>query len=78
MCPLECFANSQAYTWLRAHAAEYGFIQRYPVGLTAITGYSPEAWHWRYVGSEVALDMKAKNIETLETYFGISGGDYSN
>lgn len=77
-CVLECFAGTQAYTWLTEHAAEYGFIQRYPVGLTSITGYSPEAWHWRYVESSVALDMKTKNIETLEAYFGITGGDYSN
>ena len=76
-CVLECFAGSAQYTWLTEHAAEYGFIQRYPEGLTSITGYSPEAWHWRYVGVATATDMKTKGIQTLEQYFGISGGDYS-
>ena len=76
-CALECFAGSAQYTWLTQHAAEYGFIQRYPVGLTSITGYSPEAWHWRYVGVATATDMKNKGIQTLEQYFGISGGDYN-
>lgn len=75
-CSLECFLNSAQYTWLAQHAAEYGFIQRYPVGLTDITGYSDEAWHYRYVGAAVALDMKAKGIKTLEQYWNISGGGY--
>ena len=76
-CYLECFGDTAQYTWLTEHAAEYGFIRRYPVGLTSITGYAPEAWHWRYVGISAAKDMKAKGIETLEEYLGISGGDYS-
>ena len=75
-CVLECFANTKQYKWLAKNAAAYGFIERYPKGLTSITGYSPEAWHWRYVGSTVALDMKAKGIKTLEQYWGLKGGDY--
>lgn len=75
-CALECFAGSAQYKWLTQHAATYGFIQRYPVGLTSITGYSPEAWHWRYVGVATATDMKTKGIQTLEQYFGVTGGDY--
>lgn len=77
-CALECFATTAQYQWLRQHAAEYGFIERYPPGLTSITGYSPEAWHWRYVGRPAAIDMKNKGIQTLEEYLGISGGDYAN
>lgn len=77
-CALECFAGTAQYTWLTQHAAEYGFIERYPPNLTAITGYSPEAWHWRYVGKETATAMKARGIQTLETYFNVSGGDYAS
>lgn len=76
-CALECFAGSAAYQWLSLHAGEYGYIERYPPGLTSITGYSPEAWHWRYVGTTVASDMKTKGIQTLEQYFGVPGGDYA-
>lgn len=76
-CALECFATTHAYTWLQTHAAEYGFIERYQQGMTLITGYSAEPWHWRYVGRTVALDMKAKNLKTLEAYYDITGGDYS-
>lgn len=75
-CSLECFLTSAQYTWLSEHAAEYGFIQRYPVGLTSITGYSDEAWHYRYIGAAAAQDMKAKGIKTLEQYWNISGGGY--
>ena len=75
-CYLECFGSTAQYTWLTQHAADYGFIRRYPDGMTSITGYSPESWHWRYVGVAVAKDMKAKGVETMEKYFGISGGDY--
>lgn len=75
-CVLECFATSSAYTWLTQHAADYGFINRYPAGLSAITGYAPEPWHWRYVGTDVAKDMKTKGIKTMELYYGVSGGTY--
>ena len=75
-CVLECFATTPQYTWLRTHAADYGFIERYPTGLTSITGYSPEAWHYRYVGAATAQAMKAQGAATLEQYWNISGGDY--
>ena len=75
-CVLECFAGTPQYTWLQQHAAEYGFVQRYYAGFEAVTGYSPEAWHYRYVGRETALDMQKKGIKTLEQYWGIKGGNY--
>jgi len=75
-CSLDCFGTTPQYDWLQAHAAEYGFIQRYYVGFDAITGYKAEEWHYRYVGKEVALDMKAKGIKTLEQYWGLPGGGY--
>lgn len=73
---LENFTGSAAHNWLRANAANYGFIERYMPGMTSITGYAAESWHWRYVGTAVAQDMKAKGITTMETYFGVPGGDY--
>lgn len=71
-CALECFATSKAYDWLSQHAAEYGFIRRYPDGLSAITGYAPEPWHWRYVGTTIAKDMRAKGLQTLEEYMSLT------
>lgn len=76
-CVLECFGATAQYTWLKQNAANYGFIERYPNGLTGVTGYSPEPWHWRYVGSDTALAMKRSGVQTLEEYLGVSGGDYN-
>lgn len=75
-CALECLATTTQYAWLQAHAADFGFIQRYPSGSEGITGYNDEAWHYRYVGTTVAKDMKTRAIKTLEEYWRISGGDY--
>ena len=75
-CSLSCFGGTSQYGWFKANAATYGFIQRYHAGYTAITGYTSEEWHYRYVGVAVAKDMQAKGIKTLEQYWGVSGGDY--
>ncbi|WP_051331202.1 M15 family metallopeptidase [Aneurinibacillus terranovensis] len=64
----EDFADTPEGRWLAKHAPEYGFIIRYPKGKEAITGYSYEPWHIRYVGKEVAEEISAKGI-ALEEYF---------
>lgn len=64
----ESFVNTPEGKWLAKHAADFGFIIRYPKGKESITGYSYEPWHIRYVGKEVAQEIARKNI-TLEQYF---------
>ncbi|UQZ36237.1 D-Ala-D-Ala carboxypeptidase VanY [Paenibacillus sp. PK3_47] len=54
-------------TWLKDHAAEYGFILRYPKDKVSITGIHYEPWHFRYVGLPHSLIMQQKNF-TLEEY----------
>jgi zinc D-Ala-D-Ala carboxypeptidase len=73
----ECFANTVAGKWVAEHAYEYGFIMRYPADKVAITGYTYEPWHFRYVGKALATELHKQHIETLEEFFGISGGDYA-
>lgn len=75
-CALECFGGTAQYTWMQNNAHKYGFVQRYNSGQESITGYSAEPWHYRYVGVQVATDMKNKGTKTLEQYFGVQGGDY--
>ena len=58
-----------AVAWLTEHCWEYGFILRYPDNTTDITGIIYEPWHYRYVGVEVAMELKAMGI-TLEEYLG--------
>jgi D-alanyl-D-alanine carboxypeptidase len=64
-----CFAGTPEAEWLAAHAADYGFIIRYPEGKESITGYKYEPWHIRYVGVELAEEISGKGI-TLEEYYG--------
>ncbi|PER82225.1 M15 family metallopeptidase [Bacillus cereus] len=61
------FDTTSAFKWLNMHAANYGFILRYPKGKEKITGINYEPWHYRYVGKEVAIYLKKENI-TLEEY----------
>ena len=61
------FAKTDAYKWLIAHCAEYGFILRYPEGKESITGYTFEPWHYRYVGVETATYIMEHDL-TLEEY----------
>jgi len=64
-----CFGDTAAGMWVAANAYKYGFIVRYPNGYTNITGYSYEPWHLRYVGVDLATDMKRRGFATLEQYF---------
>lgn len=60
------FAATRAYEWLTAYAAEYGFILRYPQDRQAATGVVFEPWHWRYVGTENALAIRASGLSLEE------------
>ena len=55
-------ASTKEAIWLNEHAAEYGFILRFPQDKVAITGISYESWHFRYVGEEAAKFMKENNL----------------
>lgn len=67
----QAFGEEAAGKWLAAHVNDYGFIIRYPEGKEAVTGYTYEPWHIRYVGKELAAEMKRTNISTLEEFFGL-------
>ncbi|MFJ6001404.1 D-alanyl-D-alanine carboxypeptidase family protein [Arthrobacter sp. NPDC092385] len=66
-----CFRDTPAAQWAAANAAEFGFILRYPLGFHETTGFSAESWHFRYVGRDVSLAMKAAGTQTLEEHFGL-------
>lgn len=54
--------------WLMAHCAEYGFILRYPVEKSDLTGIGYEPWHYRYVGTEAAKAITEQGL-CLEEYW---------
>ena len=62
-------ADKKALDWLGQHCWEYGFILRYPPEKGSITGIVHEPWHFRYVGTEVSMDMKDSGL-CLEEYLG--------
>ncbi|UOQ57932.1 M15 family metallopeptidase [Leucobacter allii] len=66
-----CFADTPAGSWLAEHAAEHGFIVRYPAGKQEVTGFMPEPWHFRYVGTGLAQEMRSTGTATLEEFFGL-------
>ena len=71
-CRIGPFGSSRASKWIAQNAWQYGFIVRYPSNAkTSITGYVWEPWHLRFVGVELATDMRSKKITTLEEFFGL-------
>ena len=60
-------SGDEVYDWLYKNAQNFGFVKRYSYDKIKITGISNEPWHYRYVGVEAAVEMKAKNL-CLEEY----------
>ncbi|MCR5487680.1 MAG: M15 family metallopeptidase [Lachnospiraceae bacterium] len=61
------FAETDGGIWLKEHAPDYGFILRYPLDKTEITGIEFEPWHYRYVGVRAAREITALGL-CLEEY----------
>lgn len=62
-------AQTGTQKWLMEHCWEYGFILRYPEGSSELTGIIFEPWHYRYVGVDIAMEIRNLGI-TLEEYLG--------
>ena len=65
----ETFENTKEFKWLQAHAHEYGFIMRYPKDKVNVTKIIYEPWHYRYVGTDLAKQLKSSG-KVLEEYLG--------
>ncbi len=63
---LEDWALTPEGGWLAENAWRYGFIMSYPKGKEAITCYSYEPWHYRYVGKETAEQIKQSGLTLRE------------
>ena len=59
--------SSETYAWLAEHCWDYGFILRYPDNKIDITGIIYEPWHFRYVGTELSLELKELGL-CMEEY----------
>jgi D-alanyl-D-alanine carboxypeptidase len=63
------FMETTAGKWVAKHGHEYGFILRYPKDKGDIIGYGYEAWHFRYLGVELATELYESG-QTPEEYYG--------
>jgi D-alanyl-D-alanine carboxypeptidase len=52
--------------WMRLHAWEYGFIRSYPPKEQSVTCYASEAWHYRYLGRDLAAAIHASGLTTRQ------------
>lgn len=66
-----CFESHPAAKWLAKHSWKYGWILRYPLGSTKVTGIQTEPWHFRYIGKAAAKQMHTTGVKTLEQFFGL-------
>jgi D-alanyl-D-alanine carboxypeptidase len=61
------WAQTSAGSWLKANGWRFGFVMSYPKNRKGVTCYRYEPWHWRYVGREMAADVRASGL-TLREY----------
>ena len=60
------WGTTKAGAWLKANAWRYGFVMTYPKGKTALTCYTYEPWHYRYVGRTRAVKIRASGLTLRE------------
>ena len=64
---VDLFGSDLAKEWLEEHCWDYGFIVRYPAEKAEFTGIDYEYWHFRYVGTELSLELKESGM-CMEEY----------
>lgn len=69
------FAKSEVMKWLNEHCTEYGFIERYPVGKSLITGVDDEPDHYRYLGRKLAEAVTSTHL-TYDEYYALYLADW--
>lgn len=73
---MTCFGETVAGKWVAANSWRFGFIVRYEEETTAITGYSYEPWHLRFVGEALAAEYSEKGIHTLEEFWSLPAAEF--
>ena len=73
----DSFESTPMFTWMQEHAAEYGFVLRFPKDKQDKTGIVYESWHYRFVGINTAKEMNRLNM-CLEEYVEYLDGKKAN
>lgn len=63
---LEDWAQTPAGAWMMEHAWRYGFILSYPKDSFERVCYIYEPWHYRYMGRELAAEIRASGLTLRE------------
>jgi zinc D-Ala-D-Ala carboxypeptidase len=63
----DAFAGTRAGAWLAANASRFGYSLSFPKGMSEITGYKWESWHYRYVGKAAAA-LEARYFGGVQQY----------
>lgn len=71
------FKETQAYLWCIENSQDFGWILRYPENKKSITGYDFEAWHFRYVGTDLAIKVKESKL-TYDEYYALYLDSWTN
>lgn len=71
------FESTPEFAWLQEHAADYGFVLRFPSNKQDVTDIIYEPWHYRYVGVEHAHRMNELGL-CLEEYVALSSFGVEN
>ena len=56
------WATTREGAWMAANAWRYGFAMSYPRGSFAQTCYDYEPWHYRYVGRDLAAQIRSSGL----------------
>lgn len=59
--------DNKEYDWLVNNCYKFGYILRYTKEDESITGYQFEPWHFRYVGNDIAKEIKDTGL-TYDEY----------
>jgi zinc D-Ala-D-Ala carboxypeptidase len=63
----DAFADTKASRWLAAKARGYGFTLSFPKGMSEVTGYKWESWHYRYIGAAAAA-IEGRYFDGVQQY----------
>jgi D-alanyl-D-alanine carboxypeptidase len=73
---MTCFGDTEGGKWVAENSWRFGFMVRYEEETTAITGYSYEPWHLRFVGQELASEYSENGIHTLEEFWSLPAAEF--
>lgn len=60
------WGDTKAGKWMTKNGWKYGFVMSYPDGKSEQTCYMHEAWHYRYVGLDMALVVEESGLTLRE------------